>query len=215
MGFSQYDFKWTGREGEQDLTAGSEGQTRLGKQGDLAVNIAGRWYELARKGRIFSATTAVAGVAPGTSIGTTGAAALYNPSGASTDMVVIKASMSYVSGTLGIGVVDWIGHLDPSQAAITGTAMVKVNGNLRGGDPTGRAFTTATVPSGGSVFRLFANLPPMLATSVLTPWRLDDPVDGAIILAPGTGVSLQGTAAGGSTPLVRFNFVWAEVPTSF
>lgn len=203
-----------GQVGNQVITDGQTALLRMGAAGDLISNMYGAHDEAARHGKVFHAVTAVGGVAPGTAIGTTAAAALANPAGSGIDMVLELVSMSYVSGTLGIGVVDYVGHLNPSQAAITGTAMVIVPGNLDGAAAKGKALTTATVPTGGSVFRLFANLPPMLATSVLAPWRLDDYVSGAIVIHPGCGVSLQGTAGAGTTPLVRFGFVWKERPAA-
>lgn len=199
-----------GQVGDQLVTNGQTALLRMGAAADMIVNMYGQHEEAARHAKVYHAVTAVAGVAPGTAIGTTAAAALANPSGSGIDMVVQAVSMSYVSGTLGIGVVDYVGHLNPSQAAVTGTAMVIVPGNLDGAAAKGKALTTATVPTGGSVFRLFANLPPMLASSVLTPWRLDDWVDGAIVIHPGCAISMQGTAAAGTSPLVRFGFVWKE-----
>lgn len=165
---------------------------------------------IALEGRLYMAHTAVTGVAPGTSVGTTAAFAIYNPQNSGKNLIVHKASMSYVSGTLGIGQVDWVAHLTPSQAAFSGTAITIVNGKV--GAPAGVAkpYTTATVPASGQVFRLAFNLPPMLATTVLTPWRIDDEVDGAIVIEPGIGVSLQATAGAGTSPLVLYGIVWEE-----
>jgi hypothetical protein len=87
-----------------------------------------------------------------------------------------------------------------------------VNGRISGGAGKGKPLTTVTVPTAGTPFRPFANLPPMLATSVLTPWRFEDIVDGGIIIPPGCGVSLQGTAGAGTSPLVIFGCMWEEVP---
>ena len=169
-------------------------------------------YQAARNGVLFSGQTAVTGVAPGTAIGTTAAQALYNPVGSGVNLVVLKSWMQYLSGTLGIGFVSWISHDSPAQAAITGTAIVAPNGfvgvNTAG---QGRLFTTATVPASGKIIRPHANLPPMLATTVLTPWSFVDEVDGAIIVAPGAGVSLQATAGAGTSPLVIFGMMWEEV----
>lgn len=164
------------------------------------------------EGRYFMGMTAVTGVAPGTSIGTTAAFALYNPSGSPVDVIIMKARLGYVSGTLGIGRVDWVGHVTSSQAAFTGTAIVGYNGRI--GNPTGYAkpLTTATVPSGGVVLRPAFNLPPMLATTVLTPWIAEDVVNGAIVLPPGLGVSLQATAGAGTSPLVVFGIEYIERP---
>lgn len=214
--FQQFAFKWFGLTGEQTIADGAEGQTRLGPQGDIVTNISGKYYEHARKGRLFHAHTAVAGVAPGTAIGTTAAAALYNPQGSGKDLVVLEGRISYLSGTLGIGFMSWIGHLIPTQAAFTGTAMVAVNGRLNGGSPSGQALTTATVPAAGSTFRLFANLNAVLATTVTADgvWQLVDDVGAAIVIPPGTGVSLQATAAGGTTPKVLLGFSWLETPAA-
>lgn len=166
--------------------------------------------EIAAAGRLYSAMTAVTGVAPGTAIGTTAAAALYNPRSSGKKLIVHRANMGYVSGTLGIGRVDWVSHASSIQAAFTGTAMVVQPGKFGLGAGVGLPLTTVTVPAGGVAFRPAFNLPPMLATTVLTPWNLVDEVDGAIELQPGMGVSLQGTAAAGTSPLVVFGFVWEE-----
>ena len=130
-----------------------------------------RFYEQAKRGNLYSGHTAVTGVAPGTAIGTTAAFALYNPAGSGFDLVMLEADMSYLSGTLGIGFVSYVGHTNPAQAAITGTAIPVVNGKVSGAAGVGKPLTTATVPASGSPFRLFANLPPILASSVVTPWR--------------------------------------------
>lgn len=178
------------------------------------VNSAGAYAEISRQGRVFSGGTAVTGVAPGTAIGTTAACALYNPQNSGVDLVVLEATLAYLSGTLGIGFIHWIAHDSPTQAAITGTACVGVNARIDGvNNGKGSMLTTATVPSAGKVIRPFCNLPPMLATTVLTPWLHKDVVAGSISIAPGCGVSLQGTAAAGTSPLVVFGLLWAEVPS--
>ena len=185
----------------------------MAKETNEGLPSSGVYYKPADRGNLFHGQTAVTGVAPGTAVGTTGAQALYNPASSNKKLVISKAFMSYVSGTLGIGQVQWVAHDDPAQAAITGTAIVPVNAKVGSGDiAVGKLFTTATVPSSGKVFRPFTNLPPMLASSVNTPWRAEDNVDGAIVLLPGVGVSLQATAAAGTSPLVIFGMQWEEIP---
>lgn len=201
-----------GAVGVQSQGDGAIVTPRAGHSGELVVLPHGKWYEAALRGRLFHGQTAVTGVAPGTAVGTTAAFALANPASSGVDLVVLKAWLSYVSGTLGIGQIDWVGHLNPAQAAITGTAIAPVNGKVGGGAGQGKPLTTATVPAAGSVFRLFANLPPMLASSVNIPWRFEDNVDGAIVIPPGVAVSLQATAAAGTSPLVLFGVMWEEVP---
>lgn len=200
--------------GPQTLADGNTGEGRIGRGGEeISSQLNAPLYELAKRGNVFSGATAVTGVAPGTAIGTTAAFALFNPSNSGVDLVVLKASMSYLSGTLGIGFVNWIYHTSSVQAgvAITGTAITAVCGNGSNRAAAGKPLTTATVVA-GVLTRLFANLPPMLATSVLTPWRLEDDVDGALVVPPGAGVSLQATAGAGTAPLVIYGCTWAEVP---
>ena len=200
--------------GPQTLADGNTGEGRIGRSGEHIVSQhQAALYELNKRGNVFMGVTAVTGVAPGTAIGTTAAFALYNPLNSGVDLVVLKASMSYLSGTLGIGFVNWIYHTAAVQAgaAVTGTAITVVQGNGAGSSGKGKPFTTATVV-GGVLARPFANLPPMLATTVLTPWRVDDDVDGAIVLPPGAAASLQATAAAGTSPLVIYGCTWAEVP---
>lgn len=184
---------------------------RAGRLGDLIVNAAGKYGELAKSGRLFHGCSAVAGVAPGTTIGTTAAVALANPLGSNVDLVIYEALMTYISGTLGTGTIDWIAH-KRNLILPTGTAIEAQNAMIDGPDGTGRMLETATVLTGGNLVRPFAYLPPMLASSVQVPWTLIDKVEGAIIVRPGTSVSLQATAAAGTSPLVQFGFLWGEHP---
>ena len=202
------------RVGEQALGKGDTGEGSIARTGEEVVSQNhAPLFEAADRGNVYSGVTAVTGVAPGTAIGTTAAFALFNPLNSGVELIVLKASMSYLSGTLGIGFVNWIYHTAAVQAgaAVTGTAISVVRGNGKSGVGQGKPFTTATVVA-GVLARQFGNLPPVLASTVLTPWRLDDDVDGALIIQPGGAVSLQATAAGGSTPLVIFGCTWEETP---
>lgn len=198
--------------GIRKLAAGVTGHDAPRVDDDGSLVSANQAAVEAFEGRYFMGMTAVTGVAPGTAIGTTAAFALYNPIGSPVDVIIVKARMGYVSGTLGIGRVDWVGHVTSSQAAFSGTAIVAYNGRI--GNPVGYAkpLTTATVPAGGVVLRPAFNLPPMLATTVLTPWIAEDNVNGAIVLPPGLGVTLQATAAAGTSPLVVYGIEYIERP---
>lgn len=199
--------------GQQASQNGQTTPIRLTRQGAATLSqLNGRHYEQAKQGNLFYAATAVTGVAPGTAIGTTAAFALYNPASSGVDLVVLRASMEYLSGTLGIGVVDWVANISPSAAAVTGTAITPVNAYLGGRASVAAPKTTATLPATPTLLRHFGNLPPMLATSVLTPWLLVDDVNGAIIVSPGCSVSLEATAAAGTSPLVLFDALWEEIP---
>jgi len=155
--------------------------------------------------------TAITGVAPGTAAGTTAAFALYNPAGSGVDLVIIKAALVYVSGTIGVGSVNWYYHTQTNgSVAITGIAISVQRANGQSGAGKGLPFTTATVVA-GLLTRPFCSLSPWLATSVLAPYQIADQVDGAIVVAPGHGVSLQATAGAGTAPLVAYGCTWEEV----
>lgn len=198
--------------GPQSNSTGDEKVLRLGKSGDVVTAPYGRYFETAKAGRIYHAMTAVTGVAPGTSIGTTAAFSLYNPTGTGADLVILEASMGYVSGTLGAGTVLWCANTNPAAAAVTGTAITAVPGITTGAAAVGKPLTTATLPASPTVARVFANLGASLASTAVQPWQIVDKVDGALIVAPGTSISLEAVAAAGSSPLVVFSVSWAEVP---
>lgn len=201
-----------GRVGTRPATTGIEMDIALGKDSQLLMSqFGGKYQELVRSGRVFSGGTAVTGVAPGTAIGTTAPFTLFNPSGSTKDLVVLRASMAYLSGTLGIGVVHYVANIVTAAAAVSGTAITAVNALLGSRiQPNGLAFTTATLPAAPTVLRPFVNLPPMLASTVLQPWQVLEDVDGEFVLAPGSALSLEGTAAAGTTPLVVYGMTWAE-----
>ena len=174
----------------------------------------GKYYARAADQQVFHAETAQTGVAPGTAHGTTAPFTLYTPIGSGVDLVVLEAQMGYVSGTLGAGVVSYVANIDPTAAAVTGTAITKVNGRLGGAAGQGRAFTTATLPAAPTAVRPFCSLGASLASTAVQPWPIKDVVDGAIIIPPGCALSLESTAAAGTSPLVLFGMTWYERPTT-
>lgn len=185
----------------------------LGKQSQaLTSNLLARNYLGVKNGRVFHGGTAATGVAPGTAIGTTAAFTLYNPTGSGIDMVLLYTSMGYVSGTLGAGVIHYVANTNPQAAAVTGTAITTVNALLGGANGVGKAFTTATLPAAPTILRPFASLQASLATTAVQPWQIYDAVDGAIVIPQGCALSLEATAAAGTSPLVVFGATWEEVP---
>lgn len=200
--------------GRRSLAEGATATGRSTNDGSQVVTLAGsKYYQLVKDGLLYVAQTAVTGVAPGTAIGTTAAAALYNPAASGKNLVILAAAMGYVSGTLGAGVVSWCAGTNVVAAAVTGTAMLTRNALLGSAAANvGSALTTATLPAAPTPVRNFCSLGASLASTAVQPWQIVDDVDGALIVAPGASVSLQGTAAAGTSPLVTFSFVWVELP---
>lgn len=174
----------------------------------------GRYYERAADGSLYHAMTAKTGVAPGTDIGTTAPLSLYNPVGSGRDLVVVRGTLAYVSGTLGAGFMAWVGNDDPSAAAVSGTNIVEVPGRLGGAVGQGRALTTATLPATPKLIRPFCSLGAHLASTAIGPWQVVDEVDGDIVVPPGCAVSLEAVAAAGTSPLVVLGVSWYERATA-
>lgn len=201
---------------------GFVGSGRIGNDGDagpliygrtgglLSARNHGRYTEAAFRSWIYSANTAVAGVAPGTSLSTTAAFWVHNPLGSGVVLSLLQASIGYVSGTLGAGCVYLTTHASPSAIA-TGTAIVSRSGVVGGNANAGAfAFTTATVPTQLAIRPMF-NLG---AKAAATAMGLDAPMinlNGGIVVPPGYGVGLHAIAAAGTTPRVMLGMSWEEL----
>ena len=202
-----------GKVGPVRGSTGLQQQVRLGLDGEAVITQAhAKYYEAVKRGNVYRAQTAVTGVAPGTAVGTTAAAALYNPVDSGYDLVLLQTSMAYVSGTLGSGLISYCANINSAAAATTGTAVTEVNAQLgKTAANVGQMLTTATLPTTPVVIGNFVSMTPILATSVTAPYTVIDEVDGAIVIKPGATLSLQQTGGAGTAPLVTFAFVWEEV----
>jgi len=123
--------------------------------------------------------------------------------------------MGYVSGTLGAGMVVYAANVNPIAAAVTGTDITVRNMLLGGARSDGQtiALTTSTLPVAPDIIRPAFLLDASLATTAAVGAKpMVDYVDGAIVLAPGSTLTLHGIAAAGSSPRVVFGNIWAELP---
>lgn len=179
--------------------------------GTVVQDLHGRFFEAVYRGTVYEACTATGGVAPGTAIGTTAPYTLYNPINSGKNLVVIDISLGYVSGTIGTGQTYLVASVNPSAAAVTGTAIVPTNLLLGSAIGVGKAFTTATLPAAPTVLRPVWILAPFLATTVFQPLSAREILDGKYIVAPGCALSIESVAAGGTTPLMIFGMSWEEV----
>lgn len=207
-----------GKVGLQNLTNGTSAQPSLGKPfGEaLGSQLLPKYYHYAKQGNCFWAQTASTGVDHGASLDTAAPFALYNAAGTGKDLVILRVTMGYVSGTLGAGFVAHCLSSNLVAAATTGTAITARNALVGGSTAAvGAALTTATLQATPANVGTAFNLTPILATSAVSPWLAENDVDGAIIVQPGATYSLQAIAgAAGTSPLVVFSCLWMEVPAS-
>ena len=203
-------FEINGKVGPGYANDGSLVDPRMTK--DLAVvaqDLHGRFYETTYRGNTFIASTGVAGVAPGTVLSTTPPFTLYNPLNSGVNLVIISASLGYISGTLGAGTIVYAVNNSTTQAAPTGgTTLVPINSFLGNASlPHGKAFQGATLAATPTILRDCAVLGAFAGAAALFP-PIRDIVDGTMIIVPGAALSLQGIAAAGTSPLMT----WEEAP---
>jgi hypothetical protein len=172
------------------------------------------YYDTVMRGNTYTAGTAATGVAPGTAIGTTSAFTLYNPIGSGVNLVVLQTTLSFISGTLGAGTVHYVVNNNPAAAAVTGTAITPVNNMLGGAVGMGKAFTTATLPASPTILRPFMSLTAITTSTAVQLYQCIEDVRGSIIVTSGCALSLEATAASGTSPLVCFGMTWEEFSTA-
>jgi hypothetical protein len=203
-----------GRVGVQALQDGAQQPPRLGHAGEIVVDDAhGRFYEAVYRGNVYCAQVAVGGVAPGTSLATTAQCiVLYNPTGNTKNLVLLRAALGYVSGTLGAG--SMVYGTSAQAAAITGTAITPKNcllGNAAA--PTATATAAGGCTTAPTIVRPAFTLGAFLASTAAINPPLIDEIAGEFVLTPGNVFVMSGVAAAGSSPLVLASLTWEEVPT--
>ena len=197
-----------GQVGPGTYTDGTVRTARLDKEGGLVV--APGLAEYARRGLLYTGMTAVTGIAPGTTIGTTPAIAIGNPVGSGKTILIMVVTCGYVSGTLGAGIITYCANKPASAHTLTsGTAIVPYNS--KGNTSIANIVTGGTLSVAPGVVRPFASLQASLASTAVAPWTLKDEPMGEIAIEPGGIISLQATAAAGSTPLVAYGITWVEL----
>jgi hypothetical protein len=195
----------------------SDGTTpaaRGGKTGEIVVGQAhGKYYEAASRGNLYQASIGASGQAPGTAIGTTAFFALFNPKGSGKRLVVSRASIGYISGTLGAGTLFWCCINDPTQAAPSGgTAPTPVNCDIgAANNSVAVPRYNATLPISPTILRPMAVSDAELATSVVGLRNVIEDIDGEFVVEPGCVLALEGVMAAGTSPLLTAGLTWEEV----
>ena len=216
-----------GRVGAQTLGDGSLAAPRLGKIGELFTGEGvGKYYELARRGQLFSASMqASAGL--GTALTATAVTlSLYNPLSSGVNLAMLQCTI-----TLGGAVQQtttqtsqayvYAANVGPlvtapasNTAAIIVPGVLTNNGSIAAGTGggIGRCYTATTLPAVGIVVRLHPfSVNQAITTAGASAANGIDYIDGALVLGQGTIVTLQGIATTtGNNGIV--SFVWAEIP---
>lgn len=195
---------------------GVEEFLRMMANGALAVvQSVPRFADPSLRGEIFTAVTAVGGVAPGTAIGTTAAFTLFNPKNSGKVLIPIRVSMGYISGTLGAGTIFYCGSAGIATPGGSGLAPLKTRlsaAATAAQGNSGMAYSAATLASNPTILRPFTALGASLASTAVQPWQVSEDLDGEFTIDPEAALSLEAVAAAGSTPLVVIGMSWMELP---
>ncbi len=174
----------------------------------LTADIFPRFYVQNYKGALFHATTATTGIAIA-AVGTAAGFVLANPAGSKKILALTKVNVGLVSGTYVVGTIMHGGNSNTVAAAVTGTVITPVCGNVGSGfTPVGKTFVTATLPAAQTAIRPFFV---KNATAATGAWfQLQDAIDGDIILQPGTAWSLFMVGTD-TTPVEIISCSWEEL----
>lgn len=202
----------SGQVGEQQISKGVATQPfRQGTLSELIVSgCNGRYYEMARNGRIFAAQAIVTAPVLYTTAAGTGGPLLWN--GSSTVMgVVLAVGIGITVVTTVAAAVGITGGTGQTVAPTATTAIDGVRCTYIGGpSPAITAYRVGTVSVAGNFLLPVAQLHTGALTvdNVGMGW-VD--VGGSIICPPNCWVSLAASATA-TTTVGQFGLIWAEVP---
>lgn len=195
----------------------------LGRNNEWIVNsLMGKYYALARQGKVYIHSTVIAGVAfPINSASTTPVFGVWNPLGSNRLVVPLLYTCAYVSGTavqtgVGLGLTTGTGANVATAAPITAITSVAPRNALIGlGDAAAAlGFSTGTLTAASTwIYSLGLNTFTGAATvpvTISSGFRFD--FDGSLLIPPGNLIQTMGNAA--SVALYQQTLVVAELPWS-
>lgn len=207
-----------GKVGYQALANGVFSQPSLGKGGEiLTADVHSRLYSPNYQGRLFVASTAVAGVAgqQATTLAATCALAICNPTTSVINAVLVRLAIGYMSGTTGVCTYHWTQYKAQGNTAASGTAMTAtaLNGSATTATCTVGTGTSVTAGAPTVMLRNTGISTQAQTASVTTiETQMVDNIDGALIVPPGQAYVLFGVGAAGSSEKLQFTLEWEEVP---
>ncbi|HTD21867.1 MAG TPA: hypothetical protein VK738_04390 [Terriglobales bacterium] len=200
-----------GEVGPKSYQDGATPNLRFGRLADAIFSeLNGRYYEQVYRGNVF-----IAALQAGTAITNLNATAtgliLTNPAGSGKNLVLLEILLAQTSTAA--AATNWVAlaaNVNPTAAAVVHTTPVTLRNALLGSGASSVAFadSAATLPAAPVVIRaLHAPSISATATTAVPPF-IKDEVAGAVIVAPGTAISLTSSAAFSAIA----SFTWAELP---
>lgn len=178
----------------------------------LVSELIPRYAALALSGNVFDVTYTAASLAI-PSATATGSFALFNPAGSGKNLVLLKVAVglqTFTAGTTALGIgLQYVPNITPTTTTPGNVPQNALVGSQLGA--VAKPFTAGTLVGAPTVLgTIFETFYADLAASS-QPSGIQVEVDGAIIVAPGSGICLCSTAAP-ITNTVTCAYKWAELP---
>lgn len=207
-----------GTVGPQVIADGVQANVRLGKGAEVVVTeLHGKYYEQSYRGNIFWATMPAGVIFPAAGATAANVMTLANPAGSGKNLVLISFDMAItiLSGAPATGLYGLYVNTNVIAAAVTGTAITPIPALVGSSyQPVAKPVSTSTVPAAPTLLKPFGQ---KFTGGVITASPLPgNPVfhidfDGSIILAPGSAITPQLSAADATNNAsVICSFVWEE-----
>jgi len=193
---------------------GSPVPVRLGRNGELIIgNGHGKYHEQVARGKCYHAAMQ-AGASLGTALTATAVTlTLYNPanSGVLLSLIHANVAITTVPGGAGTAIYALAINANPLAAAPTAATPAVVRNCLLGSAAgVGLAYTAATLPAAPVIARVIpGGIYWATAAAAAAPMVAEDWVDGSIVLAPNTAVTIQGIGVASSGIA---SMMWEEIP---
>lgn len=204
----------SGQVGEQVVGAGVTSQPlRQGPLADVIVSeLMGRYYELARNGRLFMAHAIVTAPVIFSTAAGTGGPLIWN-GGSKTNVVPLVVGFGVTVVTTAAAALGLTGNTGQNVAPTTTTA-IDSRANLMLGGPASAAtpYRIGTPNTAGNFFLPFAHVHTGALTVDTTGIQWVD-VGGAVVVPPGGWVSVAASATA-TTLVASLMMIYAEVPVS-
>lgn len=202
---------FVGTVGEQFLQDGASPPAgfREGRLGELMISeTRGRYAELTSRGRVFLAANQAATALSLLSATATGLI-LTNPAGSGKNLELLEICIALATAPAGVATIALAANVNTVAAAVVHGTPLIVRPALLGSSatPVGLVDGAATLPAAPVVVRGIGGGP--VATGSVTAPFIKDEVAGAIMLSPGTAISLSAFTTAIS---VIASFTWAEYP---
>ncbi len=210
--------QFIGERNESDGIAQFDGIRISRDGGQIVSGLHGKFYEQASRGRLYTGSSASAGIALIVPGATGGHPTLWNPSDSGVNLSIVKLELGWVSGNNAPGAVEWAYVLNAGSTHATGapiaTATLVAPVGVLGGaltykakwSPTTNTFTAAPVFLRSAGLSLFTGV----STTAVAPFSLFAYYDGDFVIGPGTAVCLC-TQMATTTAVFQVSITWEEV----